>query len=251
MRAVLTYHSIDDSGSPISVRRDAFERQVKWLASGRVRVTSLSELVGLPAAADAVAVTFDDAFENFGTYAAPLLADHGLPVTLFVVTERVGRTNDWNGRPVPGIPTLPLLGWPALDRLVTSGVSLGAHSRTHQDLTRLDGAALDDEIIGCAEQLARRLGVAPQAFAYPYGRVNDVAADCVTTAFAWGCTTDLRPLRDNEPSALLPRLDMYYFEAVSRLDAWGTPAFDRYLGIRRLSRRLRAMMTGAPPGGQQ
>ena len=38
MRAVLTYHSIDDSGSPISVRRDAFQRHVKWLASGQVAV---------------------------------------------------------------------------------------------------------------------------------------------------------------------------------------------------------------------
>ena len=40
MRAILTYHSIDESGSPISVDPDAFRRHVRWLASGRVRVTT-------------------------------------------------------------------------------------------------------------------------------------------------------------------------------------------------------------------
>lgn len=250
MRAVLTYHSIDDSGSAISIRPDVFARQVKWLASGRVKVRSLSELAERPTADDdAVALTFDDAFENFEKHAAPLLVDHGLPVTLFVVTDRAGRTNDWNGRPVPGIPTLPLLGWKALERLAASGVTLGAHSRTHPDLTQLDAAALDDEIIGCAEQFERRLGVTPKAFAYPYGRVDNVVAERVAAAFTWGCTTELRSLQDSESAVLLPRLDMFYFQTISRLEAWGTPGLDRYLGVRRLSRRLRAIVTGQPREG--
>ena len=48
MRAILTYHSIDDSGSPISVSPAAFRRQLEWLVAERVRVVPLSELSHLP-----------------------------------------------------------------------------------------------------------------------------------------------------------------------------------------------------------
>ena len=69
MKAILTYHSIDPSGSPISVSPDAFEAHVRWLSTGRVRVVPLEELGQLSADVDAVAITFDDGFENFSTHA--------------------------------------------------------------------------------------------------------------------------------------------------------------------------------------
>src|SRR5687767_3782391 len=109
MRAILTYHSIDSSGSPISVDASTFRRQVEWLAAGWVRVVALEDLLDQPSDVDAVSLTFDDAFENFGTIASPLLEEHGLPSTVFVVTDRAGQTNQWDAAPQRGIPTLPLL----------------------------------------------------------------------------------------------------------------------------------------------
>ncbi|MEP7308834.1 MAG: polysaccharide deacetylase family protein [Acidobacteriota bacterium] len=248
MRAVLTYHSIDDSGSPISVGPDAFERHIRWLVSGKVQVTTLADLAAYPADAQAVALTFDDAFENFETHAAPLLTAHGLPSTVFVVTDHVGRTNAWNGQPGAGIPTLPLLDWAALERLVTAGITLGAHTRTHRPLTHLDGAAIEDEIGGSAECLRRRFGVAPQAFAYPYGAVTQAASDKVSETFSWGCTTDHRPFGESERPALIPRLDMYYYRAPGRLEAWQTPAFKRHLMVTQQRRRLRSLLHLARSG---
>ena len=242
MRAVLTYHSIDDSGSPISVHPDAFERHVQWLVSGRVQVTALADLARCPVDTQAVALTFDDAFDNFATRAAPLLTAHGLPVTLFVVTERVGKSNEWSGRPDAGIPTFPLLDWKPLERLVAAGITLGAHTRTHRDLRRLDAAAIDDEIAGSAECLRRRLGVAPQAFAYPYGHVSQAAMNKVSATFAWGCTAEHRPFGIQEQPALLPRLDMYYYQGAGRLEAWDTPSFSRHLMLAQQRRRLRSLL---------
>jgi peptidoglycan/xylan/chitin deacetylase (PgdA/CDA1 family) len=242
MRAVLTYHSIDDSGSPISVAPEAFERHVRWLVSGKVQVTTLAGLAAYPADAQAVALTFDDGFENFATYAAPLLAAHGLPATVFVVTGHVGRTNAWNGRPAAGIPTLPLLEWAALERLVKAGITLGAHTRTHRPLTQLDASAIEDEVAGSAECLRRRFGVKPQAFAYPYGAVTPAVSVKVYETFSWGCTTDHRPFGVSERPALIPRLDMYYYRARGRLEAWQTPSFDRHLMVTQQRRRLRALL---------
>src|SRR5579864_2255548 len=95
MRATLTYHSIDDSGSPISVSPTAFDAHLKWLNTGRVRVVSLDEIVTMPDdGQDAVAVTFDDGLLNTRQPVENLLSS-GLPVTLFVVSGYVGRTNTW------------------------------------------------------------------------------------------------------------------------------------------------------------
>jgi peptidoglycan/xylan/chitin deacetylase (PgdA/CDA1 family) len=231
MRAVLTYHSIDDSGSPISVDPDAFERHIRWLVSGNVQVTTLADLAAYPADAHAVALTFDDAFENFATHAAPLLAVYGLPATVFVVTDHVGKTNAWNGRTASGIPTLPLLKWAALERLVAAGITLGAHTRTHRRLTHLDAAAIEDEIAGSADCLRRRFGVAPQAFAYPYGAVTQAASDGIS-----------------ERPALIPRLDMYYYRAAGRLEAWQTASFKRHLMVTQQRRHLRSLLNLAQGG---
>ena len=65
----------------------------------------------MPPDADAVALTFDDGFVSFGDVAAPLLLDHGLPSTLFVVTDAVGKSNVWPDDRIRGVPELPLLDW--------------------------------------------------------------------------------------------------------------------------------------------
>ena len=37
MRAILTYHSVDETGSVISIDERTFRRHVAWLAKGHVR----------------------------------------------------------------------------------------------------------------------------------------------------------------------------------------------------------------------
>lgn len=239
MRAILTYHSIDASGSPISIDPEAFDRQVAWFRSGRVRVTTIDDLVALPATEDAIAITFDDGFANFSDIAAPRLLAHGLPVTLFVVSERVGATNAWNGRVDRRIPQLPLLGWAALARLREQGVTLGAHSRTHADLTRLAASAMQDEVAGSADAIQRETGVRPHVFAYPYGRLNGSVSQVVLNTFRYGCTTDFATLSSVVAPAQLPRLDMYYFRHLQRLEHWGTPPLMRFITLHSRLRRVR------------
>jgi peptidoglycan/xylan/chitin deacetylase (PgdA/CDA1 family) len=245
MKAILTYHSIDESGSVISIDEATFRRHVRWLASGRVRVLPLDELVDAPADVDAVAVTFDDGLESVGRIAAPLLRDHGLPATLFVVTDAVGGTNVWQGRGDPGIPVFPLLGWRALEGLIGQGISLGAHTRTHPALSALDGDALEREIVGSRSQLERELGVRVSTFAYPYGALSDAARDLVAREFRYGVTTRFAVLGSHEHRALLPRLDSYYFRAPGTLEAWGTTRFRLRMGVLAGARSVRRSLARA------
>ncbi len=242
MRAILTYHSIDPSGSPISVAPEEFRGHVRWLASGAVRVVPLAELLAVPEGQDAVALTFDDGFANFGAIAAPLLRDRALPATVFVVAGHVGGSNAWGGRPDARVPTLPLLDWEGLGRLREWGVTLGAHTRTHPHLTRLSAAGRADELHGALETIRERTGRAPDQFAYPYGDLDAGVVEAVRSLYRLAVTTELRALRGSEDAVRLPRLDMFYWRAPGRLEGWGSAPFNRTLWLRAQARRVRGAL---------
>lgn len=242
VRAILTYHSIDSSDSVISVSEETFRQHVRFLGSGTVRPVTLAELLLVPPDEDAVAVTFDDAFENFGSVALPLLAEHGIPSTLFVVSGHVGRRNDWGATTEPGIPVLPLMSWEALGRAAERGVEIGVHTRRHVLLTRLPEDGVRQEVAGCAEEITLRLGIRSDSLAYPYGGVSDAVAGTVRSLVRRACTTELRTLGTLEDPMWLPRLDMYYCRRVGELEAWGSPAFRRRLWLRAQGRRMRQMV---------
>jgi peptidoglycan/xylan/chitin deacetylase (PgdA/CDA1 family) len=247
MRAILTYHSIDSTGSPISVGIEAFGRHVAWLASGRVSVEPLPSLVTGDETTgdgrDRVALTFDDAFANFATVAWPRLAGAGLAATVFVVTGHVGGTNRWGGHASSGIPELPLLDWDGLARCMSDGADVGAHSRTHPPLTTLAPAELADEIDGSRRDLAERLGVRASSFAYPYGDVSEFVVARTTPSFELACTTDYRPVDPGDARHRLPRLDMFYFQHPQAFEDWGQPSFRRRVAMRRAARAVRSWCT--------
>lgn len=250
MRAILTYHSIDESGSPISLDRRAFERHVAFLARGAPRVVPLRDILAAPD--DSVALTFDDGFVNFAEIGVPLLEAHGLPATVFVVADHVGGRNDWSGPRLPGsvIPELPLLSWDALGELAQRGFEIGAHTRRHSRLSQIPPSQLSDELEGCARRMHEELGERPESFAYPYGDLDHDVVGAARQTYSRGCTTDLRLLEREEDALLLPRLDIYYLRAAGALEQWGTPAFQRRLWLRAQARRVRRLVTAAASGGR-
>jgi peptidoglycan/xylan/chitin deacetylase (PgdA/CDA1 family) len=243
MKAILTYHSVDDSGSVISIDESDFRRHVKWLASGRVRVVPLDELATVPDGADVVAITFDDGLESFARIAAPLLADHGLPATLFVVTDAVGSTNVWRGRRDSGIPVFSLLDWDELGQLASGGVTLGAHTCTHPNLALAAPDVVEREIVASRTRLIQELGVEVTTFAYPYGGVSAAARDLVAREFRYGVTTRLATLTPHDDPARLPRLDSYYLRAPGALEAWGSARFRVRMGLLAGARSVRGSLT--------
>jgi peptidoglycan/xylan/chitin deacetylase (PgdA/CDA1 family) len=239
MRAILTYHSIDGSGSVISTDPTLFRRQIEALVAHGVQVVPLDTVPELPAGADAVAVTFDDGFKNFGSMAWPVLRDHNLPVTLFVVTGHVGETNSWDHLGHESVPELPLLDWDELARLAEEGVDLGSHTSSHADLPSLSDDILAQEVNASADRLSERTGTPPRSFAYPFGRSSSRVATAASRAYELACTTDLRPLGNREDVFSLPRIDMYYLRRPSTFRRWGTTSLHSYLQLRRQIRHLR------------
>jgi peptidoglycan/xylan/chitin deacetylase (PgdA/CDA1 family) len=172
-----------------------------------------------------------------------LLADSGLPATLFVVTDAVGSTNVWRGRRDAGIPVLPLLDWDALGQLASGGVALGAHTCTHLNLAWAAADVAEREIVASRTRLAQELGVEVTTFAYPYGGVSAAARDVVAREFRYGVTTRLATLAAQDDPARLPRLDSYYLRATGALEAWGTARFRLRMGLLAGARSVRGSLT--------
>jgi peptidoglycan/xylan/chitin deacetylase (PgdA/CDA1 family) len=242
MRAILTWHSIDRTGSPISVSPEQWRHQVAWLRRDGVRVLSIPDLLADANPGPAVALTFDDGFANFITEALPVLETHGFPATIFAVSGHVGGDNRWRGRSSTLVPRLPLLSWEELGRLPDDLVTIGAHTRTHPHLDQVsDESQIEDELLGCALEIERHLGQRPPIVAYPYGGVSPAVVRIAGEHFRWGCTTELQPLGATDHPVLLPRLDVYYLREPARLGAWGSARLRSWLWLRRGGRRLRAL----------
>jgi len=242
MRAILTWHSLDGSGSPISIAPDEFRRQIEWLLTEGVRIVPVEELLQLDDLTHAAALTFDDGFASTLVHGVPVLREHTLPATCFVVTGSVGADNRWGGRAEPGIPVMPLLDWDGLARLRDAGVAIGGHTRTHPHLPSLPDTGLHREIHQCSDDIHDRLGVRPAGFAYPYGSVDSNVASAVEQVYSWACTTELRPLATDATMSLLPRLDMWYVRNGLRKTGWGSPAFRAWTWARRVGRRVKASL---------
>jgi len=92
---ILNYHRVNDEGDPFfpSLPTALFEQQMAFVARAYT-VLPVEELVDrmgrgtLPR--NALAITFDDGYRDNLTHAAPILARHGLPATVFLATGAIG-----------------------------------------------------------------------------------------------------------------------------------------------------------------
>lgn len=241
--AILTYHSIDNSGSVISTTPEMLARQVEVLAEEGYRALPLRAVLAERLALGrwpqrTVALTFDDGYRNVYTVALPTLARHGFAATVYVVSQHMGGMSSWDEASL-GLETLPVLSWEQAAELLAAGWEVGSHTRTHRDLGNLSGATeLRGELVGSRDEIQDRLGIEVDSFAYPYGRTPEPAVRIVASTYRAAVTTRFKRASD-EPLHALPRLDMYYFQDPDRFRALLTSGLDTYVGIRRWGRRLR------------
>jgi peptidoglycan/xylan/chitin deacetylase (PgdA/CDA1 family) len=214
--AILTFHSIDDSGGLLSYPERELARLLDGLLEEGVAIVPLARLVERPPdARPRVALTFDDGLKTVRSAALPLLKTRSLPFTLFVVTDFVGRDNGWPSQR-RGIARRPLLDWSELEELRDAGAEIGSHSASHVALRGLAEAGWTRELADSRKRLEDRLGVAATSFAYPYGIHGDEAERRVAESFARAVTTRLAYVRRGEPPLRMPRLESHYLQPASR-----------------------------------
>ena len=237
MRAVLTFHSIDDQPGPLSFAPAGLEKMLDALAEAKLPVLGLDELLSHPDR-DGVALTFDDGITTVFETAMPILAGRKLPAHVFVITKWVGGDNRWPGQPADATP-FKLMDWDQLEAIQRAGFRIEAHTATHPDLRSLSDSEIEAEMDEADGAIEARLGRRPQYFAYPYGyhdeRVRMIAGRRYRGAF----TTKLDYLGARVSLDAIPRLDTHYLRSPALVRALAGEPARAYIALRRALRKLR------------
>lgn len=237
MRAVITFHAIDDGPGPLSFPPCALRMLLGELAAAAIPVLPLNKLLD-PATVAGVALTFDDGLESVHDTALPILLDHGATAHIFVITGSVGADNRWEGQP-SSAPTYRVMNWDRLEAVAARGLRIEAHTHTHPDLRALGASSIAAEMARADETIAGRLGCTPEYFAYPYGFFDDAVRAVARARYRASLTTRLGFVPAQPDLSAVPRLDSHYLRSRTLVSRLGSPEARAYIGLRNMLRRLR------------
>lgn len=245
---VIAYHAIGecpreaDRGN-LFVSPDRFERHMRYLAA-RANVVPLADLVGGGPGGGRrkVAITFDDGYRNVLRNAAPILAQHRLPSTVFVPTANIGGANSWDES---GSCDLSIMDEGELVEAESLGLSIESHGHAHIDLSRATREDAYADIARSIDLLQDVLDRRPRYLAYPYGRSSDEAREIVRelgleAAFSLDRLHDGRFAYERVQITPLDRGPMFAFKASGRYVRWRrSPLLSKtYEAVKPIARRL-------------
>lgn len=118
-------------------------------------------------------LTFDDGFLGVYEHAAPVLQKMGWPATVFLVSQLIGREDEWCRSQNPSGACYPLMTKVQIEAMRSMGFTFQSHTRLHPDLTTLNDQKLVDELSGSRQDLEALLGEPVAYLAYPYGRYDE------------------------------------------------------------------------------
>lgn len=173
--AVLAYHKVGpypgDWWSWYYVPEETFARQLELVRADGWEPIGLDALLAgldrpdlLPERA--ALVTFDDGYRSLREGAARRLSEAGAPAVVFVATDYIGGTNEFD-RDVE--PEERICAWEDLDWLRDAGFSVQSHTASHPQLSSLSPELRDRELARSKLVIEDRLGGNVTALSYPYG----------------------------------------------------------------------------------
>lgn len=179
---ILMYHYIrsgidynkDRIGYNLSIPPSEFEQQVStWKQEGYHSIT-MSEMLSGNTDNKAVALTFDDGYEDFYTEAFPVLQKYGWTATTYIITGKIGGN---------------YMTWEQLKTLQEAGIEIGAHTVNHRDLSKLSLSEQESEIKQSKQDLESHLGITVKSFCYPSGKYTPETERIVQEAGFTNATT--------------------------------------------------------------
>jgi peptidoglycan/xylan/chitin deacetylase (PgdA/CDA1 family) len=180
---ILMYHGVadvTDDPHQLCVTPSRFAEQMAWLKRRGLRGVSVGTLIGAMRAGRSrglVGITFDDGYVSVLEAALPELLRNDFTATMFVISDRLGGTNEWDEG-----PSWPLMSAAQVAELAAAGMEIGSHGATHVRLAGLAVGRLEDEVSGSRKELGALTGGPIGGFAYPYGSMDEAARRSVLDA---------------------------------------------------------------------
>lgn len=211
---ILMYHQVGDF-PPMDSHRATycdyrrFGRQMAYLKHAGYQVLRIDDVLRclrgeMSIPPRAVALTFDDAYENFYEYAFPVLQKYGFPAMVYPISGMLGQSAAWLA--VDRHATPPLMDAARLRQLRGAGIDIGSHSVSHVRLTEQSAERIRDEVTRSKAELEDALGEPIDHFCYPYGSHDMRVVQAVAAAGYRSATTCERaPATKADDPLTLPR----------------------------------------------
>jgi peptidoglycan/xylan/chitin deacetylase (PgdA/CDA1 family) len=239
---ILTFHDIADRSSVISFSPQIFRRGIARLHESGYRTLSLLEAVDcLRRRATfpnrSFVITFDDGYQSVYEEAVPVLQCYGMSATVFLTVgeNKTAKTQEC----LPSLEGRSMLSWHEIREMQRAGITFGAHTLTHPDLTRLPLERLRAEVCDSKAVIEDALGASIDCFAYPFGRYDHRSYELALQHFSCACSDKLGLITAGSDPYTLERVDSYYLRTerlfaltVSKLLPW-------YIQARSIPRRVR------------
>ena len=215
---ILCYHGVTErrkrhpnDPSGLHVRADRFEAQLNYLRR-HYQVISLAKFLearrsNAPLPHKSVVLTFDDGYRNFLTGALPRLAEREMPVSVFLITDRISDKSQSSVNGWSELDDETFLSWAEVGALSQHGVEFGSHTCSHRKLSQIAASDAEKELRLSHRKIGMHLSQPAVPLAFPYGAYSDAVVamtrelpyTCALTTDAGtnGPSTDLFLLRRN------------------------------------------------------
>jgi peptidoglycan/xylan/chitin deacetylase (PgdA/CDA1 family) len=184
---VLAYHGLGAHVGRLDphnlmVEPEQFRRQMQTLLRRGYRFVALGEFVERLAAGETggvCALTFDDGTVDNLEVMAPLLAELGLPATVFACPGLLGQLHF----AMPPAAGVRLMNAEELRELASSPfVEIGSHTNTHADLSAATSEEAYREMVSSKRALEELLQTPVHTFAYPKCRYSPACPEAARRA---------------------------------------------------------------------
>ncbi len=192
----------------LSYSPKAFEWVARFIHDKSISALKMADLLTFAFDRPAAALTFDDGYEDFYTYAFPILKKYQLNATVFVITGKLD---------VPGYLTRVEL----LEMQASGLIEIGSHTVNHVDLTQVNPQKLEEELTVSKKTLEALTGAPVTSFCYPSGRVNKRVAAAVKKAGYMLARTTRHGFSVNFQSPfLIPTIRMQPSVNLKKVESW-------------------------------
>jgi len=215
---ILLYHKIIDLSNSDArfltyISPKEFEQEMDYLSSNGYTTISLDMLrehfsKGAALPIKPVIITFDDGFKDNYTNAFPVLKRYGFTATIFLATNYIGKTNEWDK--AFNELLFPMLSQEEIKEMAEYGISFGAHTCSHPDMRKLNKKELEQEVKESKIVIEEIIGKSVTTFCYPFGLFNTEVKQVVKEA-GYKCACSIRegPLKARNDFFALRRIPIF------------------------------------------
>lgn len=220
-----------------------FERHMQFLSRSGYNSVTVSDAVNAMASGrplpKSVAITFDDGYRDFYSYALPVLQKYGLKATMFVVSGyTTGQGTRRDGK--------EYMSWPQVREIQAAGIEIGSHTVNHPQLYDTAPLVLETELRESKRTIEDTLSAQVSSFAYPYAFPEHdrkfakmLRESLQRNGYESGVSTIIGTAQRGNDPYFLPRIPMNSYDDLHLFQAKLEGAYDWLHSLQYLRKRVK------------